>query len=51
MIAVTGATGELGGRVARGLAALDVPQRLLVRDPARAPRLAHSELVSVSSYG
>ncbi|MDX6578641.1 MAG: hypothetical protein QOJ47_190 [Gaiellales bacterium] len=51
MIAVTGATGELGGRVARGLAALDVPQRLLVRDPARAPRLAHSELVSVPSYG
>jgi NAD(P)H dehydrogenase (quinone) len=51
VIAVTGATGELGGRVARGLAALDVPQRLLVRDPARAPRLAHSELVSVPSYG
>jgi NAD(P)H dehydrogenase (quinone) len=51
LIAVTGATGELGGRVARGLAALDVPQRLLVRDPARAPRLAHSELVSVPSYG
>jgi NAD(P)H dehydrogenase (quinone) len=51
VIAVTGATGELGGRVARGLAALDVPQRRLVRDPERAPRFAHSELVSVPSYG
>jgi NAD(P)H dehydrogenase (quinone) len=51
MIAVTGSTGELGGRVARGLAELDVAMRLLVRDPARAPRLAHSELVSVPSYG
>src|SRR4051794_22834653 len=38
-IATTGATGRLGGRVARRLAALDVPQTLLVRDPARAPRL------------
>ena len=45
MIAVTGATGELGGRVARGLAALGAPQRLIVRDPARAPRLAHTEVV------
>ena len=51
MIAVTGATGELGGRVARGLAARGVPQRLVVRDPSRAPRLEHSEVVSVPSYG
>lgn len=50
MIAVTGATGELGGRVARGLAALGAPQRLIVRDPARAPRLAHTEVVGVPSY-
>jgi NAD(P)H dehydrogenase (quinone) len=51
MIAVTGSTGELGGRVARGLAARQIPQRLLVRDPARAPRLARTEIVSVPSYG
>jgi NAD(P)H dehydrogenase (quinone) len=51
MIAVTGATGELGVRVARGLAARGVPQRLVVRDPSRAPRLEHSEVVSVPSYG
>ena len=38
-LAVTGATGGLGGRVARALSARGVEQRLLVRDPARAPRL------------
>jgi NAD(P)H dehydrogenase (quinone) len=51
MIAVTGSTGELGGRVARRIAALGLPQRLVVRDPARAPRLGHTEVVSVPSYG
>jgi uncharacterized protein YbjT (DUF2867 family) len=39
VIAVTGSTGQLGGRVARRLADLGVEQRLLVRDPARAPAL------------
>lgn len=39
MIAVTGSTGQLGRRVARRLADLGVEQRLLVRDPARAPAL------------
>jgi NAD(P)H dehydrogenase (quinone) len=38
-IGVTGATGRLGGRVARRLAARGVEQRLLVRDPSRAPQL------------
>ena len=38
-IAVTGATGQLGGRIARRLASAAVPQRLLVRDPTRAPEL------------
>ncbi len=38
-IAITGATGQLGGRIARRLAAAGIPQRLLVRDPARAPQL------------
>jgi NAD(P)H dehydrogenase (quinone) len=37
--AITGATGGIGGRVARRLAELGVEQRLVVRDPARAPRL------------
>ena len=38
-IGVTGATGRLGGRVAERLAAAVATQRLIVRDPARAPRL------------
>jgi uncharacterized protein YbjT (DUF2867 family) len=38
-IAVTGATGQLGGRVARRLAARGTAQLLVVRDPARAPEL------------
>jgi uncharacterized protein YbjT (DUF2867 family) len=38
-IAVTGATGDLGGRVARRLADAGHAQVLLVRDPSRAPDL------------
>jgi len=43
-IAVTGATGALGGAVARELAAMGVPQVLVVRDPARAPALAGAQV-------
>ncbi|MFJ4038566.1 SDR family oxidoreductase [Microbacterium sp. NPDC090007] len=39
VLAVTGSTGAVGGRVARDLAARGVTQRLLVRDASRAPRL------------
>ena len=39
MIAVTGATGGVGGRVARALASQGQALRLVVRDPARAPDL------------
>ncbi|GAA1387377.1 SDR family oxidoreductase [Catellatospora chokoriensis] len=38
-IAVTGATGRLGAQVARRLADAGLPQRLVVRDPSRAPDL------------
>lgn len=38
-LAITGSTGYLGGLVARELAAAGNPQRLLVRDPGRAPEL------------
>lgn len=38
-VAVTGATGELGSRVARRLAERGVPQLLLARDPSRLPQL------------
>jgi NAD(P)H dehydrogenase (quinone) len=49
-VAVTGATGQVGGRVARRLAATGVPQRLLVRDPSRAPDLPGATVVA-APYG
>src|SRR3712207_8719236 len=50
LIVVTGSTGQLGGRVARRLAAAGVAQRLLVRDPSRAPRLDGATVVQ-ADYG
>lgn len=49
-LAVTGATGALGGRVARILASSGVPQRLLARSPERAPRLDDAVVVPISGY-
>ncbi|MBM6400255.1 SDR family oxidoreductase [Phycicoccus sonneratiae] len=49
-IAVTGATGAVGGMVARDLADRGVPQRLVVRDPSRAPQLPGAEVVA-ATYG
>jgi NAD(P)H dehydrogenase (quinone) len=46
--AVTGATGGLGGRVARRLAERGVAQRLVVRDPARAPELPGAEVATAT---
>lgn len=51
LFGVTGATGELGGRVAARLAERGVAQRLVVRDPSRAPELPDAEVVRASSYG
>ncbi|GAB2975469.1 SDR family oxidoreductase [Frigoribacterium salinisoli] len=48
-LAVTGATGAVGGAVARALAAEGVPLRLVVRDASRAPDLPGAE-VAVASY-
>ncbi|GAA3559230.1 SDR family oxidoreductase [Kribbella ginsengisoli] len=50
MIGVTGSTGQLGSRIARLLAADGVAQRLIVRDPGRAPSLAGAE-VAQAAYG
>ncbi len=47
-IGVTGSTGHLGGRVATRLATLGQPQRLLVRDTARAPQLPGAEIIQAS---
>jgi hypothetical protein len=49
LIAVTGATGEVG-RVARRLADLGLAQRLVVRDPSRAPQLEGAEVAQASNY-
>jgi uncharacterized protein YbjT (DUF2867 family) len=43
-LGITGATGRLGGRIARRLAAAGVEQRFLVRDAGRAPVLAGAEV-------
>lgn len=49
-LALTGATGRLGGRVARRLAGRGLTPRLLVRDPGRLPDLRGCE-VAVAPYG
>ena len=51
LIGVTGATGMVGGRMAELLAERGLAQRLVVRDPARAPRLAGAEVRVAASYG
>src|SRR4029453_14786718 len=48
-IAVPGVTGTIGRGVAERLAAAGVPQRLVVRDPTRAPQLPAAD-VRVASY-
>jgi NAD(P)H dehydrogenase (quinone) len=50
MLAVTGVTGEVGGRIAARLAELGLAQRLIVRDPSRAPSLPGAEVMVASSY-
>lgn len=47
-IAVTGATGALGGRIARRLADRGVAQRLIVRDASRAPKLPGAEVATAT---
>lgn len=49
-LAITGATGQLGGRIARLLAASGTEQRLVLRSPSRAPDLPHTQVVP-ASYG
>ncbi|QXT61751.1 hypothetical protein [Tessaracoccus palaemonis] len=49
-IAVTGATGALGGLIARNLAERGVPQRLLAHTPERAPRLPLATVQAFWAY-
>lgn len=51
VVAVTGATGVVGGRVAELLAERGVPLRLVVRDPARAPALPGAQVRGIAGYG
>ena len=48
MLGVTGATGRVGGLVARLLTEASREQRLLVRSPERAPQLPGAQAVACS---
>jgi NAD(P)H dehydrogenase (quinone) len=50
LIAVTGATGAVGSRVAARLAAKGAHQRLIVKDPTRAPEIDSAEIRQASGY-
>ncbi|WP_326745062.1 SDR family oxidoreductase [Streptomyces sp. NBC_01760] len=51
IIAVTGASGAVGGRVAQRLARAGVPVRLLGRDPSRLPELPGAVAAPPADYG
>ncbi|WP_232376091.1 SDR family oxidoreductase [Amycolatopsis aidingensis] len=51
VIAVTGASGGIGGRVAARLAEAGLPSRLLGRDPERLPRLPGATAAPPAPYG
>ncbi|MEU2676545.1 SDR family oxidoreductase [Streptomyces sp. NPDC007107] len=51
LVAVTGASGAIGGRVAARLARTGVPVRLLGRDPSRLPRLPGTAAAPPATYG
>lgn len=48
VIAVTGATGVVGGSVARQLATVGIAQRLVVRSPGRTPLLPGAEIAQAA---
>ncbi|MFF9690144.1 SDR family oxidoreductase [Streptomyces sp. NPDC014623] len=50
-VAVTGASGAVGGRVAARLARTGVPVRLLGREPSRLPRLPGTAVAPPAPYG
>jgi NAD(P)H dehydrogenase (quinone) len=50
LLGITGASGGVGGRVARRLAAAGVRQRLILRDPSKAPALG-AEVEAIRDYG
>ncbi len=50
LIAVTGSSGAVGGRIAASLAAAGIRQRLVVRDARRAPRHPGAQVRGVADY-
>jgi NAD(P)H dehydrogenase (quinone) len=50
LIAVTGATGEVGGRVARRLASRGLAQRLIVRAPKRMEAIPGADVRAIAGY-
>jgi uncharacterized protein YbjT (DUF2867 family) len=50
LIAVCGATGELGRRVAARLSERGARLRMIVRDPGRAPHLDRAEVAVAAGY-
>jgi len=50
LVAVTGSTGGIGGRIAAHLADAGVAQRLIVRDAGRAPQVAGAEVAVAQGY-
>lgn len=51
LMGITGATGAVGGQVARHLAPRGIKQRLIVRDPDRTPTLDGAEVAQMAGYG
>ncbi len=51
LIAVTGATGHVGGLVAERLAAAGAEVRMVVREAASAPAITGADVFTASSYG
>ena len=47
-IAITGASGAIGGRIARRLSERGFPLRLVARDPSRAPDLPNTQVAAAS---
>lgn len=51
MLAIAGASGQVGSRVAERLAVRGLAQRLIVRDPSRSPHVPGAEIAIAASYG
>jgi uncharacterized protein YbjT (DUF2867 family) len=50
LIGITGATGNVGSKVAQKLSEKNINQRLIVRDPERAPKIDGAEVVQADDY-